>query len=74
MIPGSVEKKIKKYFLIDRCAEGFGYISANNGETLIGIPYGWYHENSTPFIEHRVDGVVTKTVNVSDVSEIVFEI
>jgi hypothetical protein len=40
----------------------------------MGIPHEWYSENSAPFIEHRKDGKVWKTVNCADVSEIVFDV
>jgi hypothetical protein len=74
MISGNAEKPIKEYLLIDRCCESGGYIKARQHERLIGIPCGWYHESGTPFIEHWSEGNVTRTVNVADVSEIVFEV
>lgn len=75
MIRGSKEQKIKEYLHIDRMAEGLGFTSPQEGEVFIGIPYGWYGNDSMPFIEHRKEGtdVVTQTVNCSDVSIIVFD-
>ena len=77
MIPGSIEKEIRAYIMIDHVNEGPCWVEAIEGtetesEKIIGIPLGWYGENSMPFIEHRLNGIVTKTVNVSDVSKIEF--
>ena len=76
MITGNTERKIEKYLPIDRCAEGYGFVTAKTGEELIGIPYQWHSDNSMPFIEHRrqITGEVVRTVNALDVSEIVFKI
>jgi hypothetical protein len=73
MITGNKRCKIKRYLPIDHLAEGFGYVKPEEGEEIWGIPYQWHSELSWPFIEHCIDGKVTKTVNVLDVSEIVFE-
>lgn len=51
MIRGNKEQKIKKYLYIDRMAEGFDFTKAEEGEQLIGIPYGWCNDSSMPFIE-----------------------
>lgn len=73
MITGNSERKIEKYLPIDRCGDGFGFEIPKNGEEFIGIPYQWHSENSMAFIEYRVNGIVTKTVNALDVSEILFK-
>ncbi len=73
MIGGNKERKIKEYLPIDHCAEGYGFVKAEIGEEIIGIPYQWHSDTSPPFIEHRKNGVVTMTVNALDVSHIIFE-
>ena len=74
MIHGCKEQKIKEYLFIDRMAEGVGFTRPIEGEELIGIPYGWCDDSSTPFIEHRKNGVAYKTINCADVSIIVFDV
>ena len=74
MITGNSERKIKEYLPIDHCGEGRGYISPQDGVEFIGIPYQWHSENSLPFIEHRLNGVVVATVNALDVADIKFGI
>lgn len=74
MITGNAECKIEKYLFIDRCGDVLEFVTPNDNEEIFGIPYRWHSENSCPFIEHRVNGVVTKTVNVDDVSEIIFKV
>ena len=66
-------RKVKQYLFIDRNAEGCGFVKPTEGEEIICIPYQWCSENSYPFIEHRVNGVMTKTINTADVSVIEFE-
>jgi len=73
MITGDVLKEIKKYLPIDYCADGYDYVVPEKGEVLIGVPYQWLTDNSIPFIEHIVKGVVVKTVNALSVAEIIFE-
>jgi len=75
MITGNTESKIEKYIFIDRCAGGYGFVIAEPGEEIVGIPYQWHSDNSMPFIEHRrqITGEVVKTVNAIDVSEIIFK-
>ena len=62
-------QKIIKYLFIDRMCEGNCFISANENEEIIGRidDYGTY-------IEHiRIsDKATLRTVNVTDVSEIIF--
>ena len=72
MITGNNLKRIKEYFSIDHCSEGFGYTNPKEGEELWGVPYGFVSENSTPFIQHMTNGKVTSTVNCADVSVIEF--
>ena len=72
MITGDNEREIKAYVMIDRLEEGLSWQEPSEDDRIFGIPYGWHGENSKPFIEHRKNGFVTKTVNVSDVSEIEF--
>jgi hypothetical protein len=74
MITGNKERKIKEYLSIDHTDEGFGFTKPEKGEDIIGIPYGYYSENSYPFIEHRKNGIVIQTVNAIDVSIIVFDV
>lgn len=73
MISGNSEKKISKYLPIDRLGKGCGYVLPSENEELVGIPYQWLSENSMPFIEHRIDGVMVKTVNAIELAEIEFE-
>lgn len=72
MISGDKERRIAKYFYIDHCGEGFKFVEPGEGETFVGIPYGWYGENADSFIEVRKDGVVIRTVNPRDLSIIEF--
>ena len=72
MISGNSERKIKAYIFIDD--EGCGWTIPDDDEEIWGIPYCWHSENSAPFIEHRMGGFVTVTVNCSDISLIEFEI
>ena len=62
-------QKIIKYLFIDHCAEGLGFTEATENEEIIGRidDYGTY-------IEHiRIsDKATLRTVNVIDVSEIIF--
>ncbi|HHT9139113.1 MAG TPA: hypothetical protein ACFYEK_17960 [Candidatus Wunengus sp. YC60] len=74
MIQGCKEQKIKEYLHIDRLAEGLGFTKPEEGEELIGVPYGWCDDSSMPFIAHRKGGVTYKTVNCADVSIIVFDV
>lgn len=73
MITGNCESKIESYLPMDRCGEGYGFVEPWEGEEFIGIPYGWHTEISAPFIEVRKNGVVVRTINASDVSEIRFD-
>jgi hypothetical protein len=72
MIAGK-PRKIKRYLFIDRLAEGVAWVNPMEGEEITGIPYQWCSENSYPFIEHKKNGITTKTVNALDVSEIEFD-
>jgi hypothetical protein len=72
MIHGNKRLKISEYLPIDRCGEGYGYIKPKDGETFIGMPYGFYADNSEPFIEITRNGKLIATVNALDVSEIHF--
>ena len=74
MITGDKEQEIKAYIMIDRLEQGLCWVEPCLGtyEKIIGIPFGFYAENAMPFIEHRKNGVVTKSVNCSDVAQIEF--
>lgn len=72
MITGNATRKIKEYYFIDRLGEGLGAVTPKDNEEIIGVPYQWCSDNSYPFIEHLENGVITKTVNVLDISYIVF--
>ena len=74
MITGDKEREIKAYIMIDRLENGICWVEPCLGtyEKIIGIPFGFHADNSMPFIEHRANGRVTKTVNVADVSKIEF--
>ena len=74
MITGNSERKIKQFLSIDRCAEGYAFTKPKDGEEFVGIPYQWVANDSMPFIEIRKNGIVTATINVSDVSEIEYEL
>ena len=73
MISGNSERPIKRYHFIDRLEEGYGWTNPDEGEEFWGIPYQWHGDNSLPFIEHRVNGFVTQTVNATDISSIEFK-
>lgn len=73
MITGNKPRKISQYWFIDHCGEGVGATEPKPGEELWGIPCQYYSsDQSASFIEHRENGVVTKTANVLDVSFIVY--
>ena len=72
MIPGIKEIKIKKYFPRDHGDEIYGAVVPAEGEEIVGIPYQWHTDLSFPYIAHRVNGKTIKTVNILDVSEIIF--
>lgn len=72
MISSGKPMKISYYLFIDHCAEGILPTHPEDGEEIMGIPYGWYGENSSPFVEHRKAGKVTRTVNCADISFIEF--
>jgi len=74
MISGNSERPIKMYHLIDRLGKGYGWTKPEDGEEFWGIPYQWHGDNSMPFIEHRKNGFISQTVNVSDVSAIEFKL
>lgn len=68
-------QKIKEYMFIDRLAEGLGFIKAKEDEEIIGrVDYHGDHDEL--FILHRriSDGATLKTVNLCDISEIVFDV
>lgn len=72
MISGDKERPVTKYLPIDHVGEGYAFVSPREGECFFGIPYGWHTENSEAFIEVRQNGVVMRTVNARDISEIEF--
>jgi hypothetical protein len=74
MIPAGTGCKIREYWMIDHTGTGSSRVCPEEGEIIMGIPHSWYSDNSIPFIEHRKDGKVWKTVNCADVSEIVFDV
>ena len=73
MIPGDGPKKIKCFSYIDRCGERLGMTTPTEGQTFLGIPYGWNGAESHPYIEITVGGKVVMTVNCADVAMIEFE-
>jgi hypothetical protein len=72
MIAGNKERPVARYLPIDHVGEGYGPVSPADGETFIGIPYGWRTDNSGPFIEIVKDGTVVRTINALDLAEIEF--
>ena len=65
-------QKIKEYAFIDHRSEGLGTIKPRDGEEIVGrVDYHGDHDEI--FIEHRINGTTTQTVNVRDVSWIEFE-
>ncbi len=77
MITGDKEREIKGYLMIDRLGEGRCWTepfegTETEGIKIVGMPIGYFGDNSPAFIEHRKNGVVIKTVNCADVSEIQF--
>lgn len=71
MIFAEDKVKIKRYLMIDRVGEGFGFTEPGEGEELIGIPL--IISQSVPYIIHIKNGKVVRTVNTLDVSIIDFE-
>ena len=74
MISGIKERRILGYLPIDHCSEGYGWIRPSGNEIFVGIPYSYCSDSSIAFIECRENGVVKRTVNAADLSEIEFEI
>ncbi len=66
-------KKIKQYYYIDRCGVELGAIEPRvTNETITGIvTYCGTHD--IRYIEHRIGGKLTQTVNIADVSMIEWE-
>lgn len=73
MIKGNKERKIADYFPAPIGDEVYGRVKPEEGEEIIGIPFSWFTTESPPFIEHRRNGVVTMSVNVSYVVDIRFK-
>jgi hypothetical protein len=72
MIPGGTPRNVAKYVPIDHCAEGYGWVEPGTGESFVGIPGGWYGGECQPFIEVYQGEALLRTVNCSDLSEVVF--
>ena len=72
MISGNKRRPVSEYLLIDHCKEGFGYSTPGIGEEFWGYPWGWAEGTAPPYIEVERDGVVIRSVNALDVSEILF--
>lgn len=62
-------KKIKEY----RCGGDFIFTTPIDGEEFYLVPYGFYGETSTPFIEIYKNGVLTRSVNCAYVAEVRFD-
>ena len=73
MITGNQQIEIKEYLPIDRLGEGYGYVRPLDGQTFIGIPYGFVTDDSRPFIEVHQDNKVVGTLNCDAISEIIFK-
>ncbi len=72
MISGDKVRQVAWYLPIDHCGEGFGPCRPDDGEQFRGCPYGWYEDLAPPVIEVVKDGVVVRTINALDLSEIAF--
>lgn len=59
-------KKVKEYLKIGE----FIYTTPKEREEFFMVPYSYYGDNSTPFIEVYCDGVLSRTVNYSSLSEV----
>jgi hypothetical protein len=66
-------RQIKEYLMINRMSKGLTFCRPKENEQIMGIPYGWVDTHSTPYIQHVTNGIVTQSVNCSDVSIIIFE-
>ena len=61
-------KRVKEY----RAGGEFIFTAPRDGEEFLLVPYQYYGETSTPFIEIYTDGKLTRTVNCAYVSEVRF--
>jgi hypothetical protein len=68
-------QKIKEYIFIDRMTKGLGFIKAEEDEEIIG-KVDYHGDHDEVFILHRriSDGIALRTVNLADVSQIVFDV
>lgn len=74
MIPSSQPMPVKGYLVIDRCAEGWGYVYPEDGEIFTGYPCGYWEVHSQSFIEVKRNGQLVRTVNCSDLAEVEFHL
>ena len=72
-MPLSKRRKILGYLPIDHCGEGFRKTIPQEGEKFFLYPYGYFGDNSIPFIGIMRGGKIIKMVNVHDLSEVYFE-
>lgn len=73
MITGSITN-IKRYFPIDRTGDSQAWVCPEEGENFVGIPGGYYHKDSYPFVEVWKGERLARTVNCIDIAEIEFDI
>ena len=75
MIPSNKKMPIDSFLWIDRNSEGLATVYPAKGEKFVGIPYGYYGDESGMFIVRYDDkNRVQSTYNCSDISLINFSL
>jgi hypothetical protein len=70
MIPGSKPRAIASFIYIPHGDQELPRTCPNDGERFVGVPYGYYAENSLHFIEVYRGEQLVATVNYADISYI----
>ena len=71
MIPGHIERRIKRYMIVDTKLTSH-ILEPDEGEEFWGIPTDWYGENTPEHIEIRKINKIYKTINPQRIFEIEF--
>ena len=64
--------KVSAFRYIDRCCEGLGLATPEEGEEFIGIPAGWYDTGSLGCIEIYRNNKLSRSINLFSVEYIEF--
>ena len=72
MISGDKERRIAWYLPQGCSSSACNHVIPSGDEEFIGIPYGWFNDESQPFIEVRLRGFVVRTINALALAQIGF--